>query len=69
MCNFIYVHKTSVAVPALSYKTHGAQQHYVQISYTKRHLNETISVENMDRYSFIPLCKVWLSLHQYLRAS
>jgi hypothetical protein len=63
MCNFIYVHKISVAVPAPSFtKTQDAQQHYVQIAYTKLHLN-------MDRCSFIPLYKVWLSLHQYLGAS
>ena len=42
-CHFIYVHTTSVAVPALSFtKTQDAQQHYVQIAYTKLHLNETI---------------------------
>ena len=40
-----------------SHATHKAQQNYVQISYIKFHSNQKITVESVDRNSFMPWVK------------
>jgi beta-lactamase class D len=56
-CNFSYIHKKGKAFPG--------PQMFNFIMYTKLHPNQMINVENMERNSFMPSSKVWLSLTQF----
>ena len=56
-CNFSNTHKKGMPFPG--------QQMFSIIMYTKLHPNQMINVENMQRNSFMPSSKVWLSLNQF----
>jgi len=67
-CNFIYAHKKSLAFIIFK-KLKNYQQHDVQISYTKCHLDCTINVEGMHKNPFTPLssdhCTNFHKSHNY----
>lgn len=65
-CTLIYTCKKSMALfmPIFT-KPKNAQEYYVQISYAKFHLNQTINMESKGRNSCMPLRKLRLSLSQF----
>ena len=65
-CNFIYNCKKSTVVPAPSCtELTNAQWHYMTISHTLFHPNQSRNTKIMGTNSFIFVSKVSLSLHQF----
>jgi hypothetical protein len=66
--NLIYKPNKCKAFPALiCTKFTNAHQHYMQISCTKFHQTQTITMESINQNSCMPLHKVRLSLWQFPR--
>jgi hypothetical protein len=64
----IYDHKKSTAFLAPSFtKLANDQQHYVQMYHSGHHPDWTINLEIVDKNSFTPLSRVWLSLWRFSR--
>jgi hypothetical protein len=64
--NLIYFHKKSTSLHALFFtKFTEIYEHYIHISHTEFHLNQTSSVKIRAKNSLMPSHKVWPSLHQF----